>query len=103
MPVYAGRPNHHFVRESSVTSQPQPVPGEGRSAGQYLRPLRDVAAYALVGAAALPLFVALVRLIPDSGLRFSYRTQGSFGNFINLATIFFPLGAVLLALLVQPR
>ncbi|GIM89262.1 hypothetical protein [Paractinoplanes toevensis] len=83
-----------------MTSQPQPTPGEGRSAGQYLRPLRDLAAYALVGAVAVFLLVAIVDLFGDG---FSYRTQGSFGGFINLATIAFPIGAVLLSLLVEPR
>jgi hypothetical protein len=86
-----------------VTSQPQPAPGEDKTAGQYLRPLRDLAAYALVGAAAVLIFVALMRLIPDGDNQFGYRTQDSFYGFINLATIFFPLGAVLLALVVQPR
>jgi hypothetical protein len=89
--------------ENPVTSQPQPAPGEGRSAGQFLRPLRDLTAYALVGAVAVLLFVAVIRLIPDGAGQFSFRTQGSFYGFINLATISFPLGAVLLALLVQPR
>jgi hypothetical protein len=86
-----------------VTSQPQPVPGEVKSAGQYLRQLRDLAAYALVGAAAVFLFVALVNLIPDGENQFGYRTQASFFNFINLETVTFPIAAVLLALLVQPR
>jgi uncharacterized membrane protein YedE/YeeE len=86
-----------------VTSQPQPAPGEGRSAGQYLRPLRDLAAYALVGATAVLLLLAVIRLIPDGSNQFGYRTQGSFGGFINLATITFPIGAVLLSLLVSPR
>ena len=86
-----------------MTSQPQPPPGEGRSAGQYLRPLRDLAAYALVGATGVLLLVALIRLIPDGPGQFGYRTQGSFGEFVNLATITFPLGAVLLSLLVAPR
>jgi len=86
-----------------VTSQPQPTPGEGRSAGQYLRPLRDLAAYALVGAAAVLLFVALIRLIPDGPGQFGFRTQASFGGFVNLATITFPLAAVLLSLVVAPR
>ena len=31
-----------------MTSQPQPAPGDGRPVGQYLRPLRDLAAWALV-------------------------------------------------------
>ncbi|MCU7725370.1 hypothetical protein ODJ79_16715 [Actinoplanes sp. KI2] len=83
-----------------MTSQPQPVPGEVKSAGQYLRPLRDLAAYVLVGANAVFLFLAVVDLIGDG---FGYRTQSSFGSFINQVTIGFPLAAVLLALLVQPR
>ncbi|MCO8272990.1 hypothetical protein M1L60_20555 [Actinoplanes sp. TRM 88003] len=86
-----------------MTSQPQPAPGEGRSAGQFLRPLRDLAAYALVGAPALLLFVAVIRLIPDGENQFGYRTQDSFYGFVNTATIFMPLAAVLLAVLVLPR
>ncbi|MFI5890806.1 hypothetical protein ACIA5D_11890 [Actinoplanes sp. NPDC051513] len=86
-----------------MTSQPQSVPGEVKSAGQYLRPLRDLAVYALVGAAAVFIFLALLDLIPDGQGQFSFRTQASFGAFINLETIGFPLAAVLLSLLVQPR
>ncbi|HEX5201907.1 MAG TPA: hypothetical protein VFW27_18425 [Actinoplanes sp.] len=86
-----------------MTSQPQPVPGEVKTAGQYLRPLRDLAVYALVGAAAIFIFLALLDLIPDGQGQFSYRTQASFGAFVNLETIGFPLAAVLLAVLVQPR
>jgi hypothetical protein len=86
-----------------VTSQPQPGPGEGKTAGQYLRPLRDLAAYALVGAVAVLLFVAIIRLIPSGPYQFAARTRDSFYNFVNLETVFFPLGAVLLALLVHPR
>jgi hypothetical protein len=87
-----------------VTSQPQPTPGEGRSAIQYLRPLRDLAAYALLGATALMLLVAIVRLIPSGvGMDFGSRAQDSFYGYVNLATILFPIGAVLLSLLVQPQ
>jgi hypothetical protein len=83
-----------------VTSQPQPAPG---SASQYLRPLRDIAAYALVAAPAAMLFVAIIRLIPSGvGLDFGSRAQDSFYSYVNVPTIFFPLGAVLLALLVRP-
>jgi hypothetical protein len=92
-----------LTREISLTSQPQPTPGEGRTAGQYLRPLRDLAAYVLVGATAVLLFVAIVRLIPGSTPGYSLRTQDAFYGFVNTQTVFFPLGAVLLALLVQPR
>jgi hypothetical protein len=87
-----------------VTSQPQPASGEGRSAIQYLRPLRDLAAYALLGATALMLLVAVIRLIPSGvGLDFGSRAQDSFYGYVNLATIVFPIGAVLLSLLVQPQ
>ena len=87
-----------------MTSQPQPVPGEGRSASQYLRPVRDIAVYALLAATAAILFVAVIRLIPSGvGLDFGSRAQDSFYSYVNLATILFPLGAVLLSLLVQPH
>jgi hypothetical protein len=86
-----------------VTSQPPPGPGEAKTVGAYLRPLRDLAAYVLVGATAVLLFVAVIRLIPGSTDGYSYRTQDSFYGFVNMATVFFPLAAVLLALLVAPR
>ena len=86
-----------------MTSQPQPAPGETRPVGQYLRPLRDLAAWALVLTPGVLLFVAFTRLIPaGDGEQFVSRTQDSFYAFVNLTTIFFPLAAVLLALLVQP-
>lgn len=86
-----------------MTSQPPPAPAEGKTAGQFLRPLRDLAAYALVGVTAVLLFVALFRLIPSSAQGYSFRTQDAFYGFVNVETVFFPLGAVLLALMVQPR
>jgi hypothetical protein len=92
-----------------VTSQPQPAPGDPAPAGtapvgQFLRPLRDLAAWALVGAPAVLLFVAIIRLIPaGDGEQFTSRTQNSFYSFVNLPTIFFPLAAVLISLLVLPR
>jgi hypothetical protein len=87
-----------------VTSQPQPAPGDAPPVGQHLRPLRDLAAWALVGAPAVLLFVAIIRLIPaGDGEQFASRTQDSFYSFVNLTTIFFPLAAVLLSLLVLPR
>ncbi|MGK5681001.1 hypothetical protein [Actinoplanes sp. URMC 104] len=86
-----------------MTSQPPPATGEGKPVGPLLRPLRDLAAYALVGAPALLLLVAIIRLIPDGANQFGYRTQDSFYGFVNTATIAMPLAAVLLALLVHPR
>ena len=84
-----------------MTSQPQPGPGAGRSLGDHLRPLRDLAAWALVGAPAVLLFVAIIRLIPG-GDSFADRAQDSFYSFVNVPTTFFPLAAVVLALLVRP-
>ncbi|MEV6633937.1 hypothetical protein AB0M54_24615 [Actinoplanes sp. NPDC051470] len=82
-----------------MTSQP-----ETRSVLQLLRPLRDIAAWALVGLPAVLIFVSIIDLIPfGDGDTFTTRTQASFYDFINLATIFLPLAAVLLALLVEPR
>ena len=85
-------------------SQPPPGPEETRSAGQLLRPVRDTAANVLVAAAAVLLFVAIVRLIPSgSGPGFGTRAQDSFYTFVSVPTIAFPLAAVLLSLLVTPR
>ena len=82
-----------------MTSQP-----ESRSVLQLLRPLRDIAAWALVGVPAVLLFVSVLDLIPfGDGDTFLTRTTGSFYDFVNLPTIFLPLAAVLLALLVEPR
>jgi hypothetical protein len=78
-----------------VTSPPQPSPG----IGQYLTPLRDLAAYVLVAAPAAFLFVAVISLF---GSGFGSRTEASFGSFINLATILLPFAAVVLALGLKP-
>ncbi|MBB4739091.1 hypothetical protein BJY16_002550 [Actinoplanes octamycinicus] len=74
---------------------PQPTPAEGKPIGQYLTPLRDLAAYALVGAPAVFLFTAVISLFKDG-------VVGSFGGFVNLATLFMPLAAVLLAHALKP-
>ncbi|GAB1689545.1 hypothetical protein [Krasilnikovia sp. M28-CT-15] len=85
-----------------MTSQPEP-PGEVRPVFAHLRPVRDLAAFALVGLPAVVLFVALLRLIPSGvGETFTSRAQDSFYNFVNLPVLLFPIGAVLLSL-VGPR
>jgi hypothetical protein len=86
-----------------VTSPPQPAPGASAPVGQHLRPLRDFAVYALIGATAIWLLIAIIDLIPGGSNEFASRSEASFGNFVNLPNIVFPLGAVLLALLVEPR
>ena len=82
-----------------MTTPSQPAPAGEKPIGQFLRPLRDLAAYALAGLPAVLLFVAVVDLFGDD---FARRTQYSFGSFVNLVTIFFPLAAVLLAVGVKP-
>ena len=84
----------------TITPSPQPP---GRPVLQVIRPLRDLAAFALVGAPAVWLFVAVIRLIPSGvGQDFLTRTQNSFYSFINVENIVLPLAAVLLATLVLP-
>jgi hypothetical protein len=82
-----------------VTTPPQPTPAGEKPLGHFLRPLRDLAVYALIGLPAVLLFVSVIDLF---GTDFVGRTRYSFGSFVNLVTIFFPLAAVLLALGVQP-
>ncbi|GAA1602629.1 hypothetical protein [Actinoplanes couchii] len=82
-----------------MTTPPQPPPAAEKPIGQYLRPLRDLAAWALVGAPAVFLFAAVIDLF---GSDFAAQTRYGFGGDVNLATIAFPIAAVVLALGVQP-
>jgi hypothetical protein len=87
-----------------VTSTPPPQPQPGHPVAPVIRPLRDLAAYALVAAPAIWLFVAIVRLVPSEvGQDFLTRVQNSFYGYVNLETIAMPLAAVLLATMVEPR
>jgi len=87
-----------------VTSTPPPQPQPGRPVVPVIRPLRDLAAYALVAAPAVWLFVAIVQLVPSGvGQDFLTRVQNSFYSYVNLEIIAMPLAAVLLATLVEPR
>ena len=75
-----------------MTTPPQPAPAAEKPVGQFLRPLRDLATYALLGATAVFLLVDLV-----DGFRTDF-----IGGFIGLDKVLFPIAAVLLALGVQP-
>ena len=87
-----------------MTSTPPPQPQPGRPVVPVIRPLRDLAAYALVAAPAVWLFVAIIRLVPSGiGQDFLTRVQNSFYSYVNLEIIAMPLAAVLLATLVEPR
>ncbi len=80
-----------------MTSEPQTPPGQ-RSARQITEPLRELAALVLVGATAVFLLVAVIRLIPTSALTDTVgrRAHELSGDFVGLPTILFPLLAVLL-------
>ncbi|MEV4639160.1 hypothetical protein AB0J80_17575 [Actinoplanes sp. NPDC049548] len=85
-----------------MTSTPQPP--QARPVLPVIRQLRDIAAYALVAAPAVWLFVAIIRLVPsDVGQDFLTRVQNSFYSYVNVEIIALPLAAVLLATLVEPR
>ena len=84
-------------------TSPLPPQPPGRPVVPLIRPLRDLAAYALVGAPAIWLFVAVIRLIPSAvGQDFMTRVQNSFSSFVNVESIVLPTAAVLLATAVQP-
>ena len=87
-----------------MTSTPPPQPQPGRPVVPVIRPLRDLAAYALVAAPAVWLLVAIIRLVPSGvGQDFLTRVQNSFSSYVNLEIIAMPLAAVLLATLIEPR
>ena len=84
-------------------TSPLPPQPPGRPVVPLLRPLRDLAAYALVAAPAVWLFVAVIRLIPSAvGQDFMTRVQNSFSGFVNVELIVAPIAAVLLATVIQP-
>ncbi|HET9518064.1 MAG TPA: hypothetical protein VFO77_10090 [Actinoplanes sp.] len=87
-----------------MSTPPESAPDESPAAVQYLRPLRDIVALVLLGAAAMLIFVAVLRLIPSADDYQSIRgAEQSFYGFVNLATIGLPLLAVLLATLIRPE
>jgi hypothetical protein len=89
-----------------VTTQPEAPSSEEKTAGQFTKPIRELAALVLVAATALLLFAALVSLI-SVGYTFErpFTTQASltFERFVNLYTTGLPLLAVLLATHIEPR
>jgi hypothetical protein len=99
-----------------VSTQPEPAgtrggasgtPGDStgeKSASQFTLPLREIAAMVLLGATALLLLVGVIELLIPGDTRGSFldRASGSFGNFISLDRIGFPLLAVLLANHIRP-
>ncbi|MDP9799488.1 hypothetical protein J2S43_008000 [Catenuloplanes nepalensis] len=86
-----------------MTTQPDPVPAGKKPIRELVEPLREIAALVLLGANAVFLFLAFLRLaIGFGGRAFTDRAADAFGGFIDLVTIGFPLIAVLLAVFVTP-
>jgi len=93
-----------------MTTQPQNPSGEStgeeKQASQFTKPLREPIALVLLGATAILLFLALIRLVPVGYNgpvgRYLDFVGGRFDEFVNLLTIGLPLLAVLLATHVRP-
>ncbi|WBB96183.1 hypothetical protein O7543_24370 [Solwaraspora sp. WMMA2080] len=90
-----------------MTTQPEAGPGDRPPARDLTMPLREFAAAVLLGATAVFLFTAMLDLLVPYrlgfGPGFARRSADSFGSFVNLATVGFPLLAVLLATHLTPE
>ncbi|MFG1673216.1 hypothetical protein [Micromonospora sp. NPDC049282] len=87
-----------------MTSPAEPASGDAAQASQLTKPLRELAALVLLGANAVLLFVALLRLLvpADDYSTFSGRAGSAFFAFVGLEATVLPLLAVLLATHVRP-
>ncbi|MBQ1074620.1 hypothetical protein KBX06_15800 [Micromonospora sp. C31] len=86
-----------------MTSPAEPASTDATQASQLTRPLRELAAFVLLGANAVFLFVGLIRLVtPTEYSTFGGRAGNAFYAFIGLESVFLPLLAVLLVTHVKP-
>ncbi|QLQ39371.1 hypothetical protein [Micromonospora robiginosa] len=87
-----------------MTSPAEPASGDAAQASQLTKPLRELAALVLLGANAVLLFAALVRLLvpTDDYSTFSGRAGSAFFAFVGLEATVLPLLAVLLATHIRP-
>ncbi|MEV0002342.1 hypothetical protein AB0H28_08660 [Micromonospora sp. NPDC050980] len=87
-----------------MTSPVEPASGDAAQASQLTKPLRELAALVLLGANAVLLFAALLRLLvpADDYSTFSGRAGSAFFAFVGLEATVLPLLAVLLATHVRP-
>ncbi|MEU4550850.1 hypothetical protein [Micromonospora violae] len=86
-----------------MTSPAEPASADATQARQLTKPLRELAALALLGANAVFLFVGLLRLIaPNDYSSFTDRAGGAFFAFIGVESVGLPLLAVLLATHISP-
>ncbi|MET8040056.1 hypothetical protein ABZU25_04210 [Micromonospora sp. NPDC005215] len=84
-----------------MTSPAEPASADAAQARQLTKPLRELAALALLGANAVFLFVGLLRLIDPDG-SFTDRAGDAFGTFVGVEAVGLPLLAVLLATHISP-
>ncbi|MGI5525579.1 hypothetical protein ACQEUX_32200 [Micromonospora sp. CA-259024] len=86
-----------------MTSPAEPASTDATQARQLTKPLRELAALALLGANAVFLFVGLLRLIaPNDYSSFTDRAGSAFYAFIGIEAVGLPLLAVLLATHISP-
>ncbi|MGC4745857.1 hypothetical protein ACLQ28_09375 [Micromonospora sp. DT201] len=84
-----------------MTSPAEPASSDASQARQLTKPLRELAALALLGANAVFLFVGLLRFIAPSG-SFTDGAGIAFSTFIGVEAVALPLLAVLLATHISP-
>ncbi|GAB3945448.1 hypothetical protein GCM10027614_37230 [Micromonospora vulcania] len=86
-----------------MTSPAEPASTDASQARQLTKPLRELAALALLGANAVFLFVGLLRLLaPNDYSSFDDRSGSAFFAFIGIEAVVLPLLAVLLATHISP-
>ncbi|MEH1054651.1 hypothetical protein V6U89_05490 [Micromonospora sp. CPCC 206171] len=87
-----------------MTSPAEPAPKDATQARQLTGPLRELAAFVLLGANAVLLFVGLIRLLAPASeySTFSSRAGSTFFSFVGIEATVLPLLAVLLATHVSP-
>ncbi|WP_433129687.1 hypothetical protein ACQPWW_05300 [Micromonospora sp. CA-240977] len=84
-----------------MTSPAEPASADAAQARQLTKPLRELAALALLGANAVFLFVGLLRLIAPDGSSID-QAGDAFGTFVGVEAVGLPLLAVLLATHISP-
>ncbi|RQW97651.1 hypothetical protein, partial [Micromonospora inaquosa] len=86
-----------------MTSPAEPTSADATQARQLTKPLRELAALALLGANAVFLFVGLLRLVaPNDYSSFTDRAGSAFNAFVGVEAVALPLLAVLLATHISP-
>ncbi|MEU4772351.1 hypothetical protein [Micromonospora sp. NPDC023644] len=86
-----------------MTSPAEPASTDATQASQLTKPLRELAAFVLLGANAVFLFVGLIRMVtPTEYSTFGGRAGSAFYAFVGVEAVFLPLLAVLLATHVKP-